>query len=387
MNLKEFILHLCLAALVVSCIELPALVNTDLFAYYSASKVVTSGENPYVTEPLLTFQKELKSGQHEAFRVWNPPTVFGLFIPLSLLGPENAVRIWFGLSLLGLTLSANIWWCMLGQKSSRLLLEVSSVLLFLPALLALRLCQLNAVLLLFFVLGLLFLQKERFYFSGLLLGILFIKPHAFWLPCVVASFLAARALRWQFFLGAISAAAIFSLPALLFRQSVWLDWIHTPRPPVDNIASSLVGIARLTLSRSGELPPLWPGWLIPGLALLLLGIFLLRSNGEASFGKAISIAAILSPIAMPYGFFNDQLIAVLGQCYLLQRIFNKQRSAIDYMMLAALVLLQISTLLFAAFVALDHRTFWYPIGLLCIFAEFERREARLRPCGKHSGSA
>ena len=257
--------------------------GADFTAYYTAADLIAEGQNPYDTS--LFASRAANLGFRSDRPYIYPPFLAIALIPLTLLPPQGAALVWFGLNIGFLLLSLVLLSVSSGihRHSTHFLIFLLGALTFYPVIFSLFVGQVNILVLFLLVLFWTFLEQRREALAGLALGAAsMIKL----LPLILGIFLLWKGRSRPALWAVATMLSILALGTLLiglephwaYLTSVLPTQYLQPHP----LNQSLNGfLARLLVASPGEPPRLWP-WL-PFLlsGLLLLTTFLLIPRGQA----------------------------------------------------------------------------------------------------------
>jgi hypothetical protein len=208
--------------------------SIDLVRFYVSGEIFTAGGNPYDVQ---TFAHGMElhgrgAGSDHTTVMYHPPWMYPLLSLLSLLELHTLAAIWLLGSVVIFFVCGRVLWARLGAGRARgvdALLMALFFVTFYPALLNLWLGQLDAPLLLSFVLACLFLQspsssaRSRF-LAGLFLGLTLVKPHLLYLVYLVLAVRAVRTRSYALIAGGVAGFAAMAGAAWLINPSVYPDF-------------------------------------------------------------------------------------------------------------------------------------------------------------------
>jgi len=284
--------------------------ESDFLAYWSAARLLATGDNPYDAVALRTLQHETRPQREPvrgtAFASWNPPWLLVVLMPLGLLPFDIAVTVW-KLCNIGLILAASaLTWQMLTEPlDKRGILFVMSVSLWSgQALSAIIVGQVSSLVLLGLVLGAWWLRAGRDRLAGAALFLATIKPHVTYLVLWVLLLWVVRHRRWQVLWGMIAAGAIaITIVWTIFPRWVWayLDLLNGHRFLFFQYTTPTVGSLAYTLWGTNM-------FRFAGLLLLPLAFSLVQLADSRGWLTAMNVALLISiPLAL-YGFNSDQVV-------------------------------------------------------------------------------
>ena len=143
----------------------------DLITYWSASRLLVTGENPYDPDALGRLKGELRpeiAVNGPVTPAWNPPWLLLTLAPLTLFPFYLAIRIWIFLNIAFIVIALSLVWQMHGQASDTrgFILILGAGFLLANTITLLRLGQITSLILLCLVLVVWLIQKEMYYLAG-----------------------------------------------------------------------------------------------------------------------------------------------------------------------------------------------------------------------------
>lgn len=282
----------------------------DFLAYWSAARLLVTGQNPYDPTSLRALVLETRPDRDvdrgEPFASWNPPWLLTVLLPLGLLPFDLAVRVWIFCNI-GLIGAASVLTCKLLAEplDKRSMLFVLAASLWSgPTLMTILVGQTSSLVLVGLVLGAWCLHSRRDIVAGPAFLLATIKPHVTYLVLLLLLLWVVRHRRWQVF-GGMIAAGVISMAVL---------WTIFPRWMLAyfDLMSRYRGLFFLyTTSTIGSLAyELWGtnAFRFAGILLVPFVFPLLRLADSRGWMTAMNVALLVSvPLAM-YGFGFDQLV-------------------------------------------------------------------------------
>lgn len=294
---------LALLSLVIIATELqrvlPAQELRDFGTFFASAKAAAEGLNPYGIYP-LTYHAVIPGyeGWNENL---NPPISALLFQPFTLLDPDTSFRVWRGISLATYLAAVGLllWRYARGFEAILLLplclglAGVWDTLLLGQIYTPLVLCAVSAWLL---------LERDRFIWAGLLIGILIaMKPNFLVWPVLL--FLSGH--HRPALVSGAAAGLISLVPVIVFGPEVYQQWLDVIVPDGDGKAFptnvSFVGLA----ARAGV--PMFGLYLSIGLLLALAAWAVWRRPEPMRASEMALLAAVL---ASPLGWIHYTLFFI-----------------------------------------------------------------------------
>ncbi len=288
--------------------------SSDFIGYWSATHLLTRGENPYSPALMGAVQEEIETGWDVTIMAWNPPILFVFLLPLGWLSFPIAKFIWTIASIV-IVLGAGLMLTQLylpnARPETRLLFLLFSVCM--PQVIS-GLFMGQVTFLVFFGLtaSLYLLNKGRGFWAGAALVLTLIKPHLviLSLPYLLTRMAAKR--QFAGWVGLIAAGMICALILFAFRPEWIQDLIEEMNNnPTNWFTPTLGGLfSYLQISESLRytillfLPlPLYLAWFHPSADLnpTVAGLTLLTVP-LTFFGWSYDQTILLIPIAQVFAW-------------------------------------------------------------------------------------
>jgi len=305
--------------------------ETDFVQYWTASRLLMTGQNPYDRSAVDAVQVGLAMKEHPIL-MWNPPNIVPLIFWFSFLPFSWAVDLWLVVSvILFLTAVMIVFPVPRRMRPIDALISNKLALMYLfsfyPLFLMLAYGQISSVLLASFA-GYLYFAfgknrgglKDTFV-GGVCLGIGTIKPHLLWLPYLMVIYhtLSRRTFRTLWGLGGCMVGLY--MITLLFFPSILGDYLNAWRESPIYWKTPTIGS---WLQEITEIHELWVR-LLPTvlLASTFIVIFFVkywyrRVTVEISY-EALLGAVPVSLAFSPYGWVYDQLLLIPLGIWMLSR--------------------------------------------------------------------
>lgn len=279
---------------------------TDLFAYWSATKIYFMGLNPYDPHTVLTFQEKISSTYKNPAMVWNPPFLFVIFWGLFSL-PESAFR--FLMSIITYSTPFLVANALAVTFSVRNLFFICVIgLFFTPISSELYLEQYTCILLLIFLAGIYFYQSQKYFISGVSFSLLLLKPHVFLISGVFVGVTAILNKRWGLFLGALLFLAILFSASEFVHPGIINDWINRKTWPVDVLGANSWSLCISCLNTT-TFAEVFMRILFLVISCLI-GILLAVKDPRLTW-ENISFTLLANSLFIPYGFTFDQMYLLI----------------------------------------------------------------------------
>ena len=281
----------------------------DFVEYWSASRLLLNGGNPYAPDQLLQLQRSVGWGSGTALIMWNPPWTLPFTLPFGLLNFNLSQFAWLFSQLLLILICTQALANLYGGASTNCRIEWCVALSFVPTVFVLIIGQISPMVLAG-ITGFLVLEKKRKSLAaGAMLAVVAIKPHLLYLFWLALLFWICRYRRWQVLLGAAGAFLIVALLPVYFDRHIYgqyLDLYHLEGilKPFDWPAPTLRNIFPLLLDRSDR-------WLesLPTLAgLAWLGYYWHRHKAQWQWPEALPSVLLVSVTTSFFAWTYDQVV-------------------------------------------------------------------------------
>ena len=281
----------------------------DFIEYWSASRLLLSGKNPYSTEELSLLQRPY-TGSETPLIMWNPPWALSLFLPFGLLGYSPSRWLWLIFNLGLLLFSARWLWSryVRWQDPAWLASGVTLILAvtFLPGPVVLSLGQIGPLILAGIV-GFLSLVRRQLHFkAGVVTLLIALKPHLLFLYWIVLLFWIVRTRRWLLAAGAATALVVgTALPMLFYRDLIegYLSLVakesifHHPSTTLGAFLRWMLGWEKIWLQLFPMLPGiLWAAW------------YWRRHGRDWDWDTRLPLVLLVSVVTACYGWVFDQTV-------------------------------------------------------------------------------
>jgi hypothetical protein len=284
----------------------------DFIQYWSAHKLLLSGQNPY--NPSLLYRVELEEGlsDRDPIMMWNPPWLVTLLTPVLSFNFLTSSAIWFTTNLVFITLTGLLVQAAYMERLQRDPLVLVAMSLFMPHFSALYYGQLGLFFALCVGVFLLGARKCNSAVMGLSLVPFTVKPHLFYLVVIYLAYWIYRERRWRIVLWfAFGFGLLLLATAVQFPHAIQ-EWLAALKhPPTQWVVPTLVGILRYTFFRlTGEVPA-WPLFVVPGCAAFGLVAWLSTRRSAPNLLCELPAVLALSLFSAPYGWLHDQALLVV----------------------------------------------------------------------------
>lgn len=295
--------------------------GTDFKQYYTTSRLIIEGQNPYDYERAGVIQRAL--GENKEIQIpYGPPTSLLPFIPLGWVDFLTAIQIQFVLNVTMLVVSCFLWGMMLFPHQPLMpILSTSAVVAWIPCLSLFGMGHVTSWTLLGFTLWCFFMKKEKPTLAGCCLALSIIKPHLALGLIIYAFIVGWRQRNWRMMISLVGTVAVMIIAMWIIRPSVWGEYFSSLKHsnPTQWFNATLDGWGRFTFDAWGQQHlGSWFHFRIfsAGIGLALLaGILYLgwqRPDQQISFSGIIarqeSLVLALWMAATPYAFSYDYVL-------------------------------------------------------------------------------
>ena len=240
------------------------LVINDFIEYWTATRLLLEGRNPYSPPDLLAAQRALGWTQAEPLMMWNPPWTLSFTLPFGLLDYETAQFAWFFSHVLILFPGSRLLWTIYGGTAGNSSYGAIAAFTFAPVYFALLLGQIGPLVFLGLIGFLVGAKRKASVLAGVSLTLAAIKPHLLYLVWLALLLWIFKERNWRLAIAfAVSGIAVAAVP-VLFQRDIYLQYFQLlegggPTRPLE-WATPALGTA---LAQLFSIPGAWIRWL-PG---------------------------------------------------------------------------------------------------------------------------
>jgi len=204
----------------------------DFVEYWSASRLLLTGGNPYSPAELLAIQKAVGWSSAAPLIMWNPPWTLSFILPFGLLDFTSGQFVWLLVQVGCVLISAQALWRLNdipGQGAVGAWVPWLLGLTFVSAGFVLILGQITPLILLGLTALLCCERNENWLGFGAAIAILSIKPHLIYLFWIVLVLWIWQRKQWRVALGAGLAGICSAVMPLLFDSQVYAEYFALNR--------------------------------------------------------------------------------------------------------------------------------------------------------------
>ena len=362
------------------CLPLPygSFGTIDFIQYWRSWNMLSEGGNPY-NPALAAAYQQAQTHETTGFAIsWNPPWTFVLLAPIASPPFETAAMLWVLIQFTLLGVIAITIPTALERPSPHLVLGATTAILFFPILDALYFGQLGVLLATSVALFLHFQQRGAFFWAGVSLLPLSVKPHLFFLFVVpgikwLLELPRQQALRFLYG-GAGGFATLVAITCVIAPTSLG-DWIaalryYSSAPSVEGLipfplwqTTTLATWLRIALP--SEHSPLWPLKVVPAVSLTLTAVYFATSRKRIQWKDITPPLLCLSLLTSNYGWAYDQSVLIITQMAIICGALALKRRAQRITVLCLAFGIQIVAIALSDLP--QHYFVWVPIALLLLF--------------------
>jgi len=350
--------------------------GVDLLQYWSASKLLLQGSNPYSAQSMTAIQLATWRGGAIPIPImmWNPPQIFSLIFFIGKFNFPTLVVGWQVLALaimIGATLTCYHLYNRGGAlPRAALLSQLIFFASFPPFYVSLHAGQISPILLLGLV-GYLYLDARRgetvsnSFWGGMLLSLTLLKPHLLYLVYLYIFVASLKNKTWLTLAGLACGFAVMALPALLLESNIWSYYLNATAsaPPIywktPTVGSMLQGLL--------DYHKVWVR-MLPTIITSVLALGLWFKSGALEFSsKQILILIPISLLTSPYGWIFDQMLMLPLLAFIFAKLNGRMQNEPQVFRFVMLVALGAN--LIAALIPANcgHEYFvWYPLVVIAL---------------------
>ena len=229
----------------------------DFVEYWSASRLLLDGGNPYAPDALLKLQQSVGWPGATALVMWNPPWAFPLTLPFALVSFSVGEFAWLFVQLLVILICTKLLAHLYGKSSGPCRAEWAIALSFVPTVFVLIIGQISPMVLAGITGFLVLESKSKGLAAGAALAVVSIKPHLLYLFWIALCLWICREGHWRIALGALMSFLFFALVPLYFSRDVYGQYFELYRlegilQPFDQATPTLRNIFPLLFGRSDQ---------------------------------------------------------------------------------------------------------------------------------------
>jgi hypothetical protein len=284
------------------------LFSIDFTEYWSSSRLLLTGENPYSVEAGELLTKDFDWPRVYPVVMFNPPWVLGVILPLGLLPYNISHLVWLFFNIVIILVCSDLSWQLYkGPPNLRWISWILGI-FFIPAINCLHFGQITPLILLGIVGFLYFVEKKKWLLAGCAAFLVSIKPVLLILFWVAFFLWVYKSKHWS----TLWACAATGLVALL------VPFLIDP-----NIISQYLNLYSVSPLYEFELPLFsfvlrlifgldihWLQYLPTLLGVIWLVFYWYRHNNHWEWLKYLPLVIMVSFVTASYGWSFDQIVFI-----------------------------------------------------------------------------
>lgn len=277
--------------------------SSDFVAYWATARLFVTGKHPYSATQILQIERSLSTAfRHPQFMLY-PPWTLPLFALDAGASYHLAHLLWFVLTIALDGLSAIGLWLYFDGSRSKLWIPLLVAASFVQMGVAEGVGQVTPLILACLTAFLLLMKKKKYFFAGMCLLGLGIKPQLLYLVFLAILIWIVRKRRWSVLAGALFVSAALFLIAIWYNPNS-LDYFQQALP---NALGYICGVGGVLRSIFG-LQHTWLQFLpsVVGLAWFLW--FARRRRGQWDWQRDLPILLLVSISSAAYGWPHDFIL-------------------------------------------------------------------------------
>lgn len=350
----------------------------DFLQYWHSWNILLEGKNPYDPNLATSHEHGLAHLPKSRFLAWNPPWTFTLLSPFTSGTFETAVMFWMLMQFVLLAVIGIVTPTALEKPRPNVWLSGITLVVFFPVLNSLYFGQLGVLLATSIALFLSFQQRGLFFWAGLSLLPLSVKPHLFLLfvvPGIKWMLQLPRSHVLQFLCGAAGGLAALLAITCTFNPHILSDWTQVLRAnyqgtPVEGTipfplwqTTTIATWIRLFLSPNHL--ALWPLQIVPLTALMGTIIYFSISKRPIIWRDVVPPLLCVSLLTSSYGWVYDQSVLIITQIAIVCGALELRQRIATFTFLAVAFSLQLLSIFLSD--KPQHYFVWLPIAVLILF--------------------
>jgi len=227
----------------------------DFVEYWSASRLLLDGGNPYSPHELLNLQQSVGWPEATALMMWNPPWTFPLTLPFAMLSFPAGQFAWLLVHLLIILICTQRLEHLYGSSSGTCRIEWLVALSFVPTVFVIIIGQISPMVLAGLTAFCVLESKGKRLLAGAALAVISIKPHLLYLFWLALCLWLCREGHWRIVFGALMAFFLAALLPLYFDRNIYDQYLELYTlegilQPFDQATPTLRNVFPLLLGRS-----------------------------------------------------------------------------------------------------------------------------------------
>ncbi len=282
----------------------------DFVEYWAAGKLNAAGRNPYEPAAMLEEQRRVGWQPSTPDMMYNPPWTLALAMPMGAMTFQAARSIWLPVQIVITLWCASTLWLLYGGSRVHRARVCCLALLWMPALVALRMGQLSTVILLGLVGFVWAISRNRELAAGIFISLTAVKPQLVALVGVPVAFWVIVNGRWTVLAGATVSIAAASLAAMSTNPGVFGQYqqlIASAPPTLAFESPNIATILRAAMGTAGS----WPQYVPVCLGAAAVGLTWYRRRARWDWPSRLPGLVLISCFLTPYGGWAFDLVILL----------------------------------------------------------------------------
>jgi glycosyl transferase family 87 len=196
----------------------------DFVGYWTASRLLLAGKNPYSAASLLELQRSIGLDYSSPFVMYSPPWILTFTWPFALVDYSQGQVLWLLLQTFLVFFSARRLWLIYGNSPKSYRIAWLAALTFTPLDLAVIAGQLSPLMLLGLGAFLYSEKKQAWIVAGLATSLIALKPHLLYLFWIALALWTWQRRLWQLAAGAIAGGVTIAIVPLIIHPSIYAEY-------------------------------------------------------------------------------------------------------------------------------------------------------------------
>lgn len=276
----------------------------DFTLYWAAGRLFLSGQNPYSASAMLAVENSLGLPYVHPLML-APPWVLP-FASVAAVIPYREARFgWLALSVVLDCVSALALWSYFGGERKRAWMALAIVATFLPMATAEYIGQITPLILASLLAFLLLLRRGRYYWAGVALIGLGLKPHLLYLVHLAILLWVVQQRRWIVLAGAATAYWVAIVPILLFNPYTH-NYFRSALGPAVQVLTGTGGLLRSVFGVQRT----WLQFLPSGIGVVWFVLYWRRNRKQWDWAAHLPLLLLISLCSAPYFWYHDFILVL-----------------------------------------------------------------------------
>ena len=370
---RLLVVILLIIAIVILIFLQPNLHPNDFLEYWSASRLITSGNNPYDPNSLYEIQNEVGLQGNQPILYYLPPWVFPFIIAFSVTSFPVGELLWMLFNIFVLLICIKYIWEMYGGSSKQSWIAWIIGFTFAPTYIALGITGQISPLILLGITGFLYFIKKPSlqWLAGVSATLILIKPQVTYLFILVILAWGIRQKQSSMLLGFFISLTVENLFSYVLNPNIFTHYYNLilANSPTEWASPTIGSILRLAFGTKFTWLQFTP--LIPG--LIWLSLFSLRVK-QIDWRIHAPIILIISVVTSIYSWTYDHVVLIIPLLYSIELLLNSggKRAKLYF---AIFIIFNLIAWVLRAFLP-DFWFFWFAPMLLIWYLLIQRDYAK-----------